>query len=321
MKVSVLNAIILSMLAGGTSTTSGHADASRRQVGGTAYGVAAFRAIESLSRDRRSGPFITDKAAEALFALLRGTAPPRWRLMVYFFRWLRWPPFRWLFPISRAEKLRSLIALRTRHIDGEIAAVTSSTTSGLQLVIVGSGLDTRSTRMPILESGRIYELDFEDMHVQKWLQLAESADFPRPPHVLSVGCDLSLGPPKWRSMLTRAGFDASRASVWLLEGLTSYLTATELSLLLEAITELAAPESRLVATFVSATRPRGSIGEACAMPMHRFFTDEPVAVVAGFGPATSVTIGELAARSTEMLQLGVDRSDASYQIVTATRRR
>ena len=312
------------MLAGGAASTSGHADASRRQVGGTAYGVAAFRAIESLSRDRRGGPLITDKAAEALFALLRGTAPPRWRFMVYFFGWRRWPPFRWLLPVSRAEKLRSLVVLRTRHLDGEIAAATSATTSSPQLVIVGSGLDTRCTRMAALERGRIFELDFEGMHAQKWLQLAESAHLPRPPHVLSVGCDLSLGPPTWRSMLTRAGFDASRPSVWLLEGLTSYLTAAELSLLLEAITELAAPESRLVATFVSATRPRGSIGEACALPMHRFFTDEPVAVVAGFGPATSVTIGELAARSTaddELLQLGVDRSDASYQIVTATRGR
>ena len=63
------------MLVGGDSTTTAHADPSRQRVGATAFGVAAFRAMESQSRDRPTGPLIRDAAAEAIFALVSGTAP------------------------------------------------------------------------------------------------------------------------------------------------------------------------------------------------------------------------------------------------------
>ncbi len=106
----------------------------------------------------------------------------------------------------------------------------------------------------------------------------------------------------------------------MLEGLTSYLTPTELKSTLQSIADLSAPESRLIATFLSATRPPGCIGEACKLGMHKFTTDDPIPVVAVFGPATCVTIGELAAFSPEAARLGVSAADASYTIVTATKR-
>ena len=53
------------MLVGGDSTTTAHADPSRQRVGATAFGVAAFRAMESQSNDRPTGPLIHDAAAEA----------------------------------------------------------------------------------------------------------------------------------------------------------------------------------------------------------------------------------------------------------------
>ena len=65
------------MLVGGDSTTTAHADPSRQRVGATAFGVAAFRAMESQSNDRPTGPLIHDAAAEAIFALVSGTAPLR----------------------------------------------------------------------------------------------------------------------------------------------------------------------------------------------------------------------------------------------------
>ena len=138
----------------------------------------------------------------------------------------------------------------------------------------------------------------------------------------SIGVDLSV-PGAWREAsekLTSEGFLRSRPSVWVLEGLTSYLTPPELKSTLESIAALAAPESRLIATFLSATRPPGCIGEACKLGMHKFTTDNPIPEVAVFGPATCVTIGELAAFSPEAARLGVSASDASYTIVTATKR-
>ena len=60
------------MLVGGDSTTTAHADPSRQRVGATAFGVAAFRAMESQSNDRPTGPLIRDIAAEAIFSLFSG---------------------------------------------------------------------------------------------------------------------------------------------------------------------------------------------------------------------------------------------------------
>ena len=65
------------MLVGGDSTTTAHADPSRQRVGATAFGVAAFRAMESQSNDRPTGPLIRDAAAEAIFSLVGGKAPLR----------------------------------------------------------------------------------------------------------------------------------------------------------------------------------------------------------------------------------------------------
>ena len=315
------------MLVGGDSTTTAHADPSRQRVGATAFGVAAFRAMESQSNDRPTGPLIHDAAAEAIFALVSGTAPLRWRLMVWA---SKVPLLKLTIPLlsRRAGRLRTMVALRTRHIDAAIDTARRATATPLQLVIVGSGLDTRCLRLKLRDAhdavgfSRIFELDFEGMHEEKRRQLALSASLATPPHVASIGVDLSV-PGAWQEVsekLTSEGFLRSRPSVWVLEGLTSYLTPTELKSTLQSIADLSAPESRLIATFLSATRPPGCIGEACKLGMHKFTTDDPIPEVAVFGPATLVTIGELAAFSPEAARLGVSASDASYTIVTATKR-
>ena len=264
------------MLVGGDSTTTAHADPSRQRVGATAFGVAAFRAMESQSRDRPTGPLIRDAAAEAIFSLVGGTAPLRWRLMVWA---SKIPLLKLIIPLlsRRASRLRTMVALRTRHIDAAIDTARRATATPLQLVIVGSGLDTRCLRLKLRDTDGIFELDFEGMHEEKWRQLALSASLAKPPLVASIGVDLSV-PGAWRDAsekLTSEGFLRSRPSVWVLEGLTSYLTPTELKSTLQSIADLSAPESRLIATFLSATRPPGCIGEACKLGMHKFTTDDP----------------------------------------------
>ena len=57
----------------------------------------------------------------------------------------------------------------------------------------------------------------------------------------------------------------------------------------------------VLATFVSATRPAGSVGATSRTSMHKFFTDAPEALFADFaagagGSVTVTTIGEVAAR-------------------------
>lgn len=325
------------MLDGGAATTSAHADVSRRAVGGTAYAVAAFRAIESRS-SRPCGPLLQSLSDEALFSLLSGAAPLRWRLLVAASEW--WLPWvqrivHWVIPgrvrlISRLVALRSLVALRTAYIDREVNAAASEV-SDPQLVVVGAGLDTRCVRLDALRAGIVFELDFAAMHDAKWSQLHASnwrtradagarAGRGPPSHVRSVGCDLSQGASTWRTGLLAAGFDESRPSIWLLEGLTSYLLPPELSALIESIAQLAAPGSHLVATFIAQSRPEGSVGDLCSMPMHRFWTDAPLSATAPFGPGRLITIGELAHRSAESAQtLQVQPDDESYMIVHCLR--
>ena len=128
------------MLVGGDSIDL---DPSRQRSGATAFGVAAFRAMESQSRDRPT-PLIRDAAAEAIFALV--IRPPlRWRLMVSV---AKIPLLALIIPLSSRRASRSADgALRTRHIDAAIDTPRRATAGPLQLVIVGSGLDTRCLRL------------------------------------------------------------------------------------------------------------------------------------------------------------------------------
>ena len=194
----------------------------------------------------------------------------------------------------------------------------------LQLVIVGSGLDTRCLRLKLRDAhdavgfSRIFELDFEGMHEEK-------------------GGSLPVGEPRnaaaCREHRSRP-IGSRRAAGWA--KLTSEGSSVRRRCGARGVDELphpdraevhppvnrrpVRPESRLIATFLSATRPPGCIGEACKLGMHKFTTDDPIPVVAVFGPATCVTIGELAAFSPEAARLGVSAADASYTIVTATKR-
>ncbi|EOD27997.1 hypothetical protein EMIHUDRAFT_457087 [Emiliania huxleyi CCMP1516] len=233
-----------------------------------------------------------------------------------------------LFPLRRqlaclmpATIAADMVALRTWHLDREIAAALERS-AGLppQLVIVGAGLDFRCVRLAgSLGGGKVFELDFQGMLDEKWALLG-AAGVPPPPHLVSVGCDLSLGPAGWVDELRRRGFDDRRPSVWLLEGLVPYLKPPELEALLRAISELSAPQSSLLATFISPTRPAGSVGASVSVSMNKYTTESPADTLSTFGPAAVVTIGELITRCGARGEtMGIQPSDASYTFATACR--
>lgn len=296
---------------GGASTTAAHADAGRAKVGSTAFAIAALRAVES----RRLHPLFKCTASESLFSL-HGGAPLATRMLVLLF-----PLRRQLACLMPATIAADMVALRTWHLDREIAAALERS-AGLppQLVIVGAGLDFRCVRLAgSLGGGKVFELDFQGMLDEKWALLG-AAGVPPPPHLVSVGCDLSLGPAGWVDELRRRGFDDRRPSVWLLEGLVPYLKPPELEALLRAISELSAPQSSLLATFISPTRPAGSVGASVSVSMNKYTTESPADTLSTFGPAAVVTIGELITRCGARGEtMGIQPSDASYTFATACR--
>jgi len=141
------------------------------------------------------------------------------------------------------------LATRTRWIDDRICAEAEATPD-LQLVIVGAGLDTRAYRLEGLRGKKVFEVDFPEVLEAKHTILSERSVKAEPvAHRAAVGTDLS-SKDDWRAAMLAAGYDRHLPSVWLLEGLTGYLTEQELWPLFQGISGLAAADSKMVATFV-----------------------------------------------------------------------
>jgi len=131
-------------------------------------------------------------------------------------------------------------AVRTRWADDALLAAAPT-----QLVILGTGLDSRACRLEVLRGVPVFELDFAEVLDAKWAVLgadAAIADLRKVP--------ANLGLEDWVPKLQTAGFAPEQPSAWLLEGLTGYLTPEELEALLQRLSAAAAPGSTMVATFV-----------------------------------------------------------------------
>lgn len=248
----------------------------------TAFAVSLFRALESEKRER----LIEDPVAVALFSPL-GPAPLRLRLarFAYSFGGLERPLVAAFSSILRQKAFKpgtyvNLLAARTRYIDD---IVSGAMRHGLtQLVVLGAGLDARSVRLKALQDMwdtvtpvTAFEVDFAPLLAEKH-RLFEEAGFALPSWVVQVGTDFSADDPRWDRDLLAAGFNPALRSIWLLEGLTGYLSDVELAALQEKIAALAAPGSRLVATWM------GTQNEVLTK-MHISSTDNPDVLLSPLG--------------------------------------
>jgi methyltransferase (TIGR00027 family) len=117
-----------------------------------------------------------------------------------------------------------------------------------QYVDLGAGLSSSAWRRPDLMAPlAVFEVDHPA--TQEWKRWRLTAcGLACPPNLHFVGADFraagTLG--KW---LTAAGFDAARASVWSCLGVIQYLPLAAVQSTLGAVAGLAAPGSRLVASY------------------------------------------------------------------------
>ncbi|GAA3939244.1 SAM-dependent methyltransferase [Actinoplanes auranticolor] len=187
----------------------------------TAVLVAAQRAAESLS----AAPAFRDPLAEAVLVHLGLAHPgqaPRFSEM----------------PSEMAGLTRlmgDLVTVRTLHHDRLLTDVPVE-----QIVLLGAGLDGRAYRLP-WAGRRVFELDRPAILALKE-DVARAAGLERTAERTPVAIDLA---DDWPAALTAAGFDPSRPTGWLAEGLTIYLSRAELDLMLSRIGELSAPGSHL----------------------------------------------------------------------------
>ncbi|GAB4822265.1 hypothetical protein N2152v2_009311 [Parachlorella kessleri] len=133
------------------------------------------------------------------------------------------------------------------------------------VVVLGSGMDTRPWRLDLPSGVHWYEIDREDVLSAKQRALQQlGVQFSRrgqPPAAAGEGkvvtafplkakswtaLEADLCSPGWSQRLQAAGFDPSLPTVWVAEGLLMYLTQQEVDALLQEMAESSSQGSTLV---------------------------------------------------------------------------
>ncbi|MGV0624405.1 SAM-dependent methyltransferase [Mycolicibacter minnesotensis] len=155
-------------------------------------------------------------------------------------------------------RLAEFCASRVRFFD---ALCTDAARAGIrQAVILGSGLDTRAYRLWWPGNTTVYEVDhplvadFKTDAMRAWGAKPSA-------NRRAVGVDL-LG--DWPTALRRVGFDTGAPTVWVVEGLLVWFVPWDAqNRLLDGITELSAPGSRLAADYAAPpSRPQAQHHES-----------------------------------------------------------
>ncbi|MEV6669050.1 SAM-dependent methyltransferase [Streptomyces sp. NPDC051162] len=149
---------------------------------------------------------------------------------------------------SSAPGVETYVAVRTRAFDDYFQRVLDAGVT--QIVLLASGLDTRPFRLPwpggtvVFETDQPLVLDFKTKVLRKY-GATTACD-----HRM-VPVDLRLD---WAAALEKAGFDRTRPTAWLAEGLLPYLPPEAEEDLFHEIHRLSAPGSRLAVEYVGDMR-------------------------------------------------------------------
>ena len=211
-------------------------------VGATATAVAASRALASRGPD----PLIEDQYAAAL---VNAVGIPHFvevaegQLDVDD-------------PLFSARQMCEHIAVRTRFFDQMFI---DACAAGIrQAVILASGLDTRAYRLAWPAGTVVFEIDQPAVIDFKTQVLTEAGATPAAER-RTIGVDLR---DDWPRALRDGGFDPGRPTAWIAEGLLIYLPPEAQDRLLDAVTELSAPGSRLATEHMDAQALTGDWAKA-----------------------------------------------------------
>jgi len=211
-------------------------------VGSTAVMVAAARAAETAKPD----PLISDPYAAILVA---GAGAGFWEFMLDD-----------TIPAKLAESdpdaaaifeyMQSYQGVRTHFFDEFFGAAVAA---GIrQVVILASGLDSRAYRLDWPAGTTVFEIDQPKVLEYKAATLAAHNAKPSAKRH-EVPIDLRQD---WPAALCDAGFDPSRRTAWLAEGLLMYLPADAQDRLFEQISRLSAAGSRVAVETAGSHAPQ-----------------------------------------------------------------
>ena len=137
------------------------------------------------------------------------------------------------------QRMTDNMAVRTKFFDEFFL---DATQSGIrQAVILASGLDARAYRLPWPDGTTVYEIDQPQVIEFKSRTLAEMGAQPTA-YRRTVAIDLR---DDWPAALRAAGFEPDQPTAWSAEGLLGYLPPEAQDRLLDNVTALSAPGSRI----------------------------------------------------------------------------
>ncbi|GFM17218.1 MULTISPECIES: class I SAM-dependent methyltransferase [Mycobacteriaceae] len=211
-------------------------------VGATATSVAASRALASRGPD----PLIEDPYAATL---VKAVGLPHFVKMAE-------GQLDVDDPLFSARQMCEHIAVRTRFFD---QLFTDACAAGIrQAVILASGLDTRAYRLAWPAGTVVFEIDQPAVIDFKTQVLTDAGATPAAER-RTVGVDLR---DDWPRALRDGGFDPGQPTAWIAEGLLIYLPPEAQDRLLDAVTELSAPGSRLATEHMDAKALTGDWAKA-----------------------------------------------------------
>lgn len=268
----------------------------------TAVGVARVRALESAREDA----LFRDPLAQT-FAAAGGLWPSS-------------PPL----PDDAAARRRRAavsfsIVIRTKFLDDLLQRASASGVR--QVVLLGSGMDSRAFRMDWPVGTRLFEVDTAVPLDFKASVLRQERAVARCERI-TVAADLRED---WPGALAAAGHDPAVPTVWIAEGLLIYLPEDAVELLLDRIGAQSAAGSRMGLTLGS----RGVIarfgadaapGSAASMWVSEM-PDDPEGWLAGHGwEADSYTLRECAAAYGRPISTPPQREERPGGLISAFRR-
>lgn len=224
-------------------------------VGATATMVAAARAVAS----KAANPLIDDPFAEPLVGAVGIDFLTRWAKGDIDSADIDVADDAW-----GLQRMADLMGARTRYFD---AFFHDATAAGIrQAIILASGLDARAYRLSWPAGVTVFEIDQPEVIQFKNAKLAD-LDAQPTAEVRAVAIDLRHD---WPTALRAAGFDAGQPSAWIAEGLLAFLPPDAQDRLLDNITELSAPGSRLAAEIFVSRRDGASATDMVAAASERW---------------------------------------------------
>jgi methyltransferase (TIGR00027 family) len=121
-----------------------------------------------------------------------------------------------------------------------------------QLVILGAGLDSRAWRLDSLKDTVVFEVDFPSSQAYKRERAAAVPNKAKWVRFVAIDFERDQLAP----ILRAAGFDPTKPTFWLWEGVTMYLRPEAVSANLGAIAALSAPGSRITLTYLRKKKGR-----------------------------------------------------------------